>query len=509
MLSRLPNAARLWLWSMCLFILTLWLGTRHNDFPWYYHPDEPGKVEQVLGIRPLNFHHPMLLLNTTKAAIAIFGVAEDPQAVVVAGRWVSAAFTAAAVVALSLLAYAWRGWHAALLAGLALATHHQLYELSHYMKEDTALLFGMSVTFLGAYLHQQNPGQKTAVLTGIGIGLAFSGKMLGFLALFVAVPVFISTRKQSGWKHVGSAVCCALIVFISTNLQALGDPAAVKESSAREIALATGGQGMTQSIPHGKYWSIFLANTTPVIWLLLLVTLIMAWRRRAKLNTAEWCVIAFPFLMGIALSFFPKENDRYFLPASAIFTVLAALAVGDAARFAGRKRRVAFAVCGGALLLGQFPDWTESRGGLLRYEKAFQVDDTADLLEWLRTNSRPGDIIAKDNRVRLPDNRRRTSEHALLPNKVMSSEYVADLGTIEKLEADGVDFLIVSESTYMRFERVGMRPKAGGERDAERRRAFYAELRRNHEPVWARSRSTVIYLHPGLEVYRLNQAASN
>ena len=38
-----------------------------NTFPFYYHPDEPGKVEQVLGMRPWNFHHPTLLLSTTKA----------------------------------------------------------------------------------------------------------------------------------------------------------------------------------------------------------------------------------------------------------------------------------------------------------------------------------------------------------------------------------------------------------------------------------------------------------
>ena len=96
------NTLRLCFWAFALFVATLVLHTRHNTFPFYYHPDEPGKVEQVLGMRPWNFHHPMLLLSTTKL---IASSARTEQTVVETGRWVSAAFTAGAVVALSLLGY--------------------------------------------------------------------------------------------------------------------------------------------------------------------------------------------------------------------------------------------------------------------------------------------------------------------------------------------------------------------------------------------------------------------
>ncbi len=504
MLAIIPNKARLWIWSLALFLFTLFVGTRNNHFPWYYHPDEPGKVEQVLGTRPLNFHHPMLLLNAAKLSVVAFGVKESPQSVVEAGRSVSAIFTAAAVLLLSLLGYVWRGWRVAVLAGLALATHHQLFELSHYMKEDTALLFGIAVTFLAAHLHQRAPTLRTALLLGAGVGLAISGKWLGAISLGVAVPVFIATRAKCGWRIVLAAAGCALAILLATNPQALSQPQEVAANFTRETALVTGGQGMTQSIPHGKYWSIFLANTTPVIWLLLGVVLFTSWKRRSSLNSAEWATIGLPFALGIALSFFPKENDRYFLPASALFTLLAATAVADLAKLLNWRisRRWVEAGVGAALVLGQLPSWTSDRGGLVRYYRAFQTDDTADLTEWLRKNATPGDVIAKDNRVRLPEPRR-TNGVARLPNKILSAEYAADLGTLEKLENDGVRFAIISESTYMRFERAGMRPKQGGESDAERRRAFYADLRRSYEPVWAKPRGTVIYLHPGLEVYRL------
>ncbi len=506
MFSRLPNSARLGLWSVLLFAITLWLGTRNHDFPWYYHPDEPGKVEQVLGERALNFHHPMLLLNSAIAAVKVFGVEQNQQAVAEAGRTVSACFTAAAVVMLSLLGYLWRGWRVAILAGLALATHHQLFELAHYFKEDTALLFGLSFTFLAVNLHLRTPSLRTAMLTGMGVGLAISGKVPGALSLLVVIPAFIATRKQCGLRTIAASAFVALLVLLATNPQALMNPAAVVENFNREAKLATSGQGMTQSVPHTKYWSIFLTNTTPVIWLLLIAALVSAWRRRRELNIAECATILFPFALAIIMSFFPKENDRYFLPASALFTLLAAVGVADAAQsLHGKLRRSALElILGAALVLGQFVDWTDDRGGLVRYIEAFQTDDTADALEWLRSNTRPEEIIAKDNRVRLPNEKRNSKKARPLPNEIRTSEYAADLGTLDELLADGVDYVIVSKSTYGRFERSGFRPKIGGEDDAERRRAFYAELLRAYEPAWSRPRSAVIYLHPGIEIFRIS-----
>ena len=149
-----PSAVTEWFWlavlAMALFAGCLALDTRHNGFPYFYHPDESAKVDQVL-TGEWNFHHPMLLLSATTVAVETRGVARSDQQVVEAGRWISAAFVAGAVVALALLAFAWRGWTASLAAGGALLLHHQLFELAHYMKEDSALLFGMALTFLMTY----------------------------------------------------------------------------------------------------------------------------------------------------------------------------------------------------------------------------------------------------------------------------------------------------------------------------------------------------------------------
>ena len=47
---------RLALAAVALFAATLWLDTRENGFPFFYHPDEPDKVDQIITGK-WNFHH--------------------------------------------------------------------------------------------------------------------------------------------------------------------------------------------------------------------------------------------------------------------------------------------------------------------------------------------------------------------------------------------------------------------------------------------------------------------
>lgn len=499
---------RLVVWSVLLFIGVIVVHTRHNDFPWYYHPDEPGKVEQVLGMRSWNFHHPMLLLSTTKVVAKAQGLTK-PQQVVEAGRTVSAVFTALGIAALSLLAYQWRGWPAGIAAGLALLCHHQLFELSHYMKEDTAFFFGMAVVFLAANMHAREPSLAAALLLGAGCGFAISGKYLGVMALPIAVPVLIRNRRQGSTT---AAIAAFVVVFVTVNLPLLQDWQTFWKSFARETKLVVEGQGqLTQKVPHARYWSVFLANTTPVTWILLAFLLWSFCRRPGQFTFAQRLTLAFPFAYAIALSFSPKDNDRYFLPASALFTMLAACAVIDLGQLTLRRNaRHALEIAGGlALILAQFPDWTDDRGGLLRYDQAFQRDDTSEMVAWLRGNVPPSSVIAIDEKVRLPTKERHGSGPGAepLPHRILTDNYVADIprqhGTIEELREMGVTHVVITPSTYQRFERAGFQPKENAAADYERRKLFYAFLRRDYEPLRVWQRGTVIYLHPGLEVYRI------
>lgn len=501
-MDRLFASSRVWLavWAIVLFVSALALNTRHNTFPYFYHPDEAEKAAQLLTGK-WNFHHPMLLLTTSKVVIDIAHVTAREQAVVEAGRWVSAGFTALAIVALSLLGYAWRGWKVCLAAGLALLFHHQLYELSHYLKEDTALLAGMSFTFLTAYLYWHKPGNALAALLGLSVAAAISGKYLGIMSLAIAGPVLWFAPGPRSVSRFGWFAVALLTALIVVNLPLVLSPAAFSNSLDRELELAVNGQrGTTRSVPHALYWNIFRDNTTPVMWALILVFLVGRWRERRSLTLVEWLIIAFPFAYAIALSFSPKSNDRYFLPATGVFTLFAAIGVLDGARLLSQwipVRRAALGL-GVALVAAQMPSW-------LRYEEAFQRDDNRELFEWVKTNLPPDAVIVKDSRVQLPDAKstRVLNHFGPLPQTVISQKYAADYGSIREMRKKGVTHVAVSDSDFGRFFLRGLRPKKDDEEAFARRKNFYKKLLRDGEQLFVSDRGTVLYLHPGLRLYRL------
>jgi hypothetical protein len=490
--------ARLLIWAVALFAICYVVNTRHNRFPWYYHPDEPGKVEQVMEGN-WNLHHPLLLLGTTKVFVSATGASANEQAIVEVGRNLSAAFMAGAIVALSLLAFAWRGWPAALLTGALLATHHQLYELSHYLKEDSALLFGISLTLLATWLYGERPTAARAAFLGIACALATSGKYIGAMTLVLALPMLIIRRAERPGAAWATFIVSLLLTLAAVNFPLFGEMQTFRDSFSREMKLVTEGQAdSTQSVPHSEYWTIFRDNTTPLIWVALLVFLIARWRERRQLRSAEWLIIALPFVYTIALSFSPKTNDRYFLPATAIFTLLAGLAIADLPR--------KWAIPAAALLLaGQFPSWSKSRPGWLEYERAFQRDDTAEMIDFLRSEVPANAVILKDNRIALPDPERK--KHAarlgVIPQKVIAEHYAADFAKLDELAAKGVTHVTVSESDYGRYFRKSLKPQKGAELKFAESRNFYERLRSEAELLWERKRGTVIYLHPGIEIYRL------
>jgi len=498
-------------WCVALFAFSFALNSRHQQFPYYYHPDEPGKVEQIL-TGEWNLHHPLLLLQATKLGVALAGTERAEQPIVEAGRAVSALFIAGAIVALSLLAFCWRGWGAAIATGAVFAWHHQLYELSHYLKEDSALLFGIALACLTAWLYAERPSSQRAAFLGLACGLAISGKYLGIVTLGIALPVL---WRASRTRFSAAFVIALLATVILVNLPVFAHLDTFRSSFSRETALVVKGQsGMTRNLPHSESWSAFLDNATPAMWPLLLIFFYARSRQRRSINAAEIVLTLFPVAFALVLSFSPKSNDRYFLPASALFALFAVIGASDLARLLSPRfpRPLVFGVAAVALVAAQFPSWSASRGGWLAYERAFQTDDNADLIAWLNSNVPPGAVIAKDNRVALPDPRRK--KHAarlgIIPQKVITptwegkrTNFAADLGPLEKMRAEGITHVAVSEMDYGKFFRASLRPQDSDRANFERRRAFYERLFREAELLWHRDKSLVLYLHPGIRVYRL------
>ena len=93
--------------------------------------------------------------------------------------------------------------------------------------------------------------------------------------------------------------------------------------------------------------------------------------------------------------------------------------------------------------------------------------------------------------------------YAPLPQKILAERYVADLGTIDELRAGGVTHLAVSRTDYGRFLLPGLIPQKSEVQEFARRKAFYEALLRDGDLLFERERSAVLYLHPGIRLYRL------
>jgi GNAT superfamily N-acetyltransferase len=489
--------------ALLLFASTVWLDSRRNDFPFFYHPDEPDKVGQLIEGK-WNFHHPLLMLGTADLVKLVLGVPAREQTLVVMGRWCSAIFAAGGVLGFALLGWRVRGWAGFWIVGLLLLTQHQVFELAHYFKEDTALLFAMGIAFLALHVQYRRQGIGSSLFAGAACGLCLSAKYLGGVIVIPAIVLMVAAQcagrassRQWLWFFLGFIVMAVAVNFpVFTHLDIF------THSVGRETQLvAQGEKGYTGGqVAIFEYLHIFAVDTTPAIWLLVIAELLYL---RKRGDAFGWTMAIFPFAFMIMLSCSTKTNDRYFLPATAAFQYLAALGAIDLpsvlpAKWASKAKPCLLA--GIALLVNLFAPYI----GLMDYVRAFAHDDRTEMLAWIRANVPPAAVIAGEDRADLPVDRRpeRLAVQPLLSQRVIETKLVADLGaTPSVLAVQHIDYVVVSESDYGVFFRKAATAHLSPA--LQQKRAFYEELFKDYQPVWERPRGTGIYLHPGLRIFKL------
>ncbi|HWL52675.1 MAG TPA: hypothetical protein VNQ90_09580 [Chthoniobacteraceae bacterium] len=497
--------------ALLLFAAAFFLFTRENRFAFYYHSDEPGKTRQVV-TGEWNFHHPMLLVTATRLAVEATGLLameNNGQRVTETGRNISAAFTAGAAALLMASVWLLAGRFAAIAAGLLLLTNRQLFELAHYFKEDTALLFGVACWFFALVLFWRRPSTGRLLLLGAGAGLAASGKTLGLFALPLSLGLLaFHPALPRRWSRIALFGLSFLMVVVAINFPAVTEWSAFRQSFRKELNLAVGGHGgMTRSIPHDVYLTAFRANVIFVLWPLILWYYVRCWRERRSLSGAEKVVALFPVLYLAILSFAPKTNDRYFLPATALFLCTAAMGMSllrDHLARRGLSAR-AFGVASIALIVvgvaAQLP-----YKGVPAYYGAFRVDDTADLAAWLNIHL-PDARLAIDDKVMLPSPK--YDQYAAYQPEIkapIAPKPVEDFADVGELRRAGVTHVVLTEAVYGRYKLERLRPKSGFREEYERKKELYADLLAG-EPLWTRDRGIVVYLHPGLVVLAVPPAA--
>ena len=478
-----------------LFIGSFVLFTRHHDFPYSYHPDETGKVTQIIkGSR--NYHHPLLLLSATDIAARVGFVAREPQAIVEVGRGVSAAFAAGTVAALALLAWlrygALTGWG----AGLAVALQAELFEAAHYLKEDPALAFGLALSLLAAQCWWRAPERRTLRFLALACGLAAAGKYLGVIALAFALPLVIWAPAGAAPDRRARLKLFALVfglTFLAANLPLF----ATKLSSPfRSIRNEVQGVAEGPAGPHGEYFRQLRKDTplTVAILAALYAAALLATARRR--TPPEWATLLLPLAYVALISCSAKSAPRYLLPVNALLPALAVFGAAEIARLLNWQQPRDRHPLNAWLLFPLLALLLRAALPLLKtsYE-GFQHDDPTALAEWVKANLPPDAIIAEDHRVNLtPTKGEGFSTAARVPQKVLDAKSAADLGTVDELLAQGVTHVAVCREIYDRYEAPAKRTSKQGE---FYQRVFQTTLLKE----WPRG--PISYLQPGLRLYRI------
>lgn len=499
--------------AVALFAFTLVLHTRHNDFPFTYHPDEGGKVTQVL-VGSRNYHHPLLMLQTATYASRLAVLPKDPQVIVQTGRWVSAGFAAGSVVALALLAW----WNYGLLigwgAGLAIALQEDVFEMSHYMKEDPALLFGLALALFAAHVWWRRPGKRSLRFLAIACALATAGKYLGIVTLFFALPIVIWHKAADVFlpskARLKSFAIVFAVTFLICNFPMFGWQISNPfRSIGNEMEGVTSGhRGMTRKVPHAEYVNALKNKVPPVLAVLAAIYAVALLAKARRRTPAEWITLLFPLAYLAMISCSPKTAERYLLPVSAMVPLLAALGAGEIGRAIGSPKLPVRNVIGGGISAAlltwmNYAEWPAFH----RSWDGFQHDDPTDVANWIKANLPLDAVIAEDHRVNLAATKGNDGPNtsARVPQTVIEAKsgLAPDIGDMEKLRSLGVGYVAVCKQNYGRYFNDEKKPQASVKSGYTKQRDFYTRLFAEGELLKEWPKGPILYLQPGIRLYRI------
>lgn len=475
----------------------LWLYTWMNTFPAEWHWDEPGKVEQIL-TSDWNFNHPQLLLTATRLALWLFDPAPSARTVLLAGRWCSAAFACTSVVILAVVAKKLcgnlAGWCALIWIGSGAFT----FGLAHYFKEDTALIFGLSVFSLFLLDFDRSPTLKRATLVGIGAGFAASGKYIGFAVLPLALiaphlaPYLAGQESRAARvrQSVAVAAACAATIALA-NPPGLAQFLTFTGAIKREFFhVLTEHGGFISPISDTVLIShVLLCGNAALLGALAFI----GFRRKEVAHRFSWAVVALIPLLLLALAQLSViKLERYTLPTIVFVQCLAACGIACLAGSRSAAARVAAAalfLLGIACNASQFATTVET----MRYGSRTSV------AAWIESHLPPSAVLAESPTVEL------NADGAPFPKLPQT---IVPIGSFDEMRARGVQYLVVSDRPYDRFVRGKLRVANDGRgENAAMRAADFARLMANSRLLLKDPGAGLkgLYFSPRLAVYRFLQ----
>ncbi len=494
-----------------VFLVGFFWFTHGNQFPSFYHPEEEIRARRVIS-RDWDLHQPLLYAITTRVLKTALHLPDYLQIVVQLGRTVSAFFAVGSIVCLGLAAYMLRNWAAAALLSFLLLCQHQFYDLAHTMSENTALMFGSSLTLLAIVLLEQRASVARALFLGFSVAIAASAKYVGALLLIPAVIAVIrSGGKEFRINRIVEFGLGLLFAVLVINFFAVADLPRAAVDLVQDLALAFDSTPYgLQSLVSGTYWLALWHNTTPVIWVMLGVSLWAFWVRRRKLTMSEILLVLIPLLYFLLLLFSPPASDLRFLPVIGFSYALAVVGVASVAEFLStfseQVRGWLLPALIGVCLTACFLEFL--RG--YPYFMAFNWDQRLEMLTWMDGDLPPGSKVVADSTVLLPNLLAETKQKYRFESLTGDSAIDPnDLTRFDQFVAAGVDYVVVSKSDYTPLFSTVVSVALSNNQSFEAAKQFYSELFKKGTLVWNRERGPVPYLQPGLEVYRLPKSGDH
>ncbi|MEX1111582.1 MAG: glycosyltransferase family 39 protein [Chthoniobacterales bacterium] len=478
-----PPALHPWPWRTALVVLLaglVWFG-RNLEFNVHVHPDEPGKVRQILEGR-YNFHHPLLMLDSVRAVAAVTG-ADDYDNIMFTGRRVAVFYAALGAALLVLVTGRLYGTWPAAAAGIFLLTSPQFFELAHYFKEDPGLVCGLALGLLAALLYGERPGLRRAAVLGLAAAVAASAKYAGLIFLPFAVYAVLAARRPRDLAMLLGAFAGG---YLLVNWPAFLSAEAWTRSVVDEVdRLAASGAAKKRDIPHPAYLE-FYWRTSPVLVLLLGLHLFHLARRRFRLRPVEWIMLLLPALSLAVISATPTVTQRYFLPVGTIFACLSA--AGLLVLLPLRHGRWWAAL---AMLVASAWQWP----ALLDSARGFAADHQSEVIRYLGTDLPAAAFVLVDDHRELagaPDANPRLERRWIKPGESPAS-----------LRAGGLTHVLVTQRRHAEVMKDDQRAAGLNDAQTDAVRQFYRQLFTEGMLVREWQRGPNGYLQASFRLYEL------
>ena len=480
--------------------------TRNQTHPFYYEKDAPTKVEQVVsGER--NFFHPLLMLNTTDAAMRMTGAPRTEQEASNVGHIVMAIFGAVSVGAFVLFGFHCGGWFSALAVGVFLGLNDLMLTLTHYFKEDPALLVGLALSFLAMKFFHECPTLPRAAWLGAACAVAISGKYVGLAALILALPLVL-VPPGPRLARLGVMLGVGLVVLLAIDWQWVVHFSALRAGIHSEMHDLLGRDEMVKKVPHIQQVIETYRSDLPIfvgIGVLLQIAHLVG--RGGRRRPVEWMLVVYPLVFTVILAWSPRLFERHFLPVFICLWVSSGLGWVNAIRWIWQKfpRLPAWSIAVGTLAAvacaGRLP-----RNFFHRHHE-LGSDHRALLAEWIRENVPADAVIAQDRRVFLENPDGSPRPDLGLPQRIVTEGWLSDIGTLAELRKRGVTHVamhMLDSGRFMHGGKLAEKPSPTGRdgRDSPDRRTFYSDLEAHAQRVWERKDGADGAMNPGLLFYR-------